>query len=124
MRADLSLLLEAGHVILKRALSSHASRMRGREATAAVKVLAAAADPMAALSAFEPPSPRPWLAASRACLSWPDFAKLMRRLVADRVGWPDELGAIIAWYRPILERKGDDHRDRLADLDQLRELRD
>ena len=83
----------------------------------AAKVLDAvevASDPIKALTEFVPPKP--------ATDAWPAFIKLIRRLHRDKVGWPAEVDAVLAWYRPIMQEHLDDHRDRLADLDQLQSM--
>ena len=76
--------------------------------------IAGSADPVKALATFEPPP--------RAQEAWPGFAKLMRRLNRDKIEWPAEFDAALAWYRPILEDRVDDNRDRIADLEQLRAI--
>ncbi len=72
----------------------------------------AAADPLAALAAFNPPS--------AARTDWSAFLALYRRLAQPgRSDWPDELMAVVQWYQPHLERLYDDHAVRLLDLEQL-----
>ena len=51
------------------------------------------------------------------------FAALCDQLRRDALGWPDELGAAIAWYLPQLERlHQDDAAVRALDLQQLQQL--
>lgn len=89
----------------------------GIGAATASKVLDAVGQsdkPFRALAAFEPPA--------RAEAWWPAFTKLMRRLRNGRFEWPAEFDAAMSWYRSIIEEKLDDHRDRIADLEQLRAI--
>ncbi len=74
--------------------------------------MAAAADPRAALAAFEPPP--------GARSEWADLVALMGRLDPPQSVWPDELAEVQAWYAPHLQRlHPDDSAVRLADLEQL-----
>jgi DNA helicase-2/ATP-dependent DNA helicase PcrA len=97
--------------------------------------MAAAADPWAALAGFAPPA--------SAALDWQALAGLLAglqaggpagtsagtsaktsaRTSAAPPGWPDELGAVLAWYGPHLQRlHADDAPVRQLDLDQLQRL--
>jgi DNA helicase-2/ATP-dependent DNA helicase PcrA len=70
----------------------------------------AAADPLCALRAFEPP------AAARD--DWRAFAALADTL-REGGAWPGELELVHRWYGPQLERLHDDAAVRVADLAQL-----
>ena len=65
------------------------------------------------LAAFKPPA--------AATTSWQALLKLVLEL-RDTPDWPEDLGRVIAWYQPHLERLHDDARVRLADLEQLRQV--
>ncbi len=56
-------------------------------------------------------------AAARA--PWAGLCALMDRLRGPGAAWPADLEAVIAWYRPHLERLHEDAPVRLADLQQL-----
>src|SRR5690606_32930580 len=73
--------------------------------------LAEAADPLAALSDFNPG------AAARG--DWQAFAHTYAALRAPGLQWPGDLDLALRWYAPQLERLYDDARVRKADLDQL-----
>src|SRR5690606_8841185 len=73
--------------------------------------LAEAADPLAALSDFNPG------AAARG--DWQAFAQTYAALRAPGLQWPGDLDLALRWYAPQLERLYDDARVRKADLDQL-----
>jgi DNA helicase-2/ATP-dependent DNA helicase PcrA len=70
--------------------------------------------PATALEAYVPPA--------AAAADWASFAGLWRTLHAQRLGWPEELAAVIAWYTPHLERLYDHAPARLADLRQLAQI--
>jgi DNA helicase II / ATP-dependent DNA helicase PcrA len=89
--------------------------MGPRIADRLIRDVARAAVPLpAALAAFEPP------AAARD--DWPAFAELYARLVDAAVPWVAQLGLVVRWYEPHLERLYDDARIRLGDLEQLEQL--
>jgi DNA helicase-2/ATP-dependent DNA helicase PcrA len=72
----------------------------------------AAADPAAALKAYQPPA--------AAATDWQALATLWLALRQDPgTGWPGELQRIVDWYAPHLERLNDHPVPRLADLAQL-----
>ena len=72
----------------------------------------AAADPAAALKAYQPPA--------AAATDWQALATLWLALRQDAgTGWPGELQRIVDWYAPHLERLNDHPVPRLADLAQL-----
>jgi DNA helicase-2/ATP-dependent DNA helicase PcrA len=70
--------------------------------------------PAAAFEAYIPPA--------AAAAEWASFSGLWRALHAQRLGWPEELAAVIAWYTPHLERLYDHAPARLADLRQLAQI--
>jgi DNA helicase-2/ATP-dependent DNA helicase PcrA len=75
----------------------------------------AAADPAAALQAFEPP------AAARE--AWESLTALMRALHGRTDAWPDELSTVRRWYEPHLARlHGDEAAVRALDLVQLQHI--
>jgi ATP-dependent DNA helicase UvrD/PcrA len=57
---------------------------------------------------------------AKSAVAWRTLAKLMQRLRCGTLGWPRELEAVRAWYRPFLESQySEDHHERAADLEQL-----
>jgi DNA helicase-2/ATP-dependent DNA helicase PcrA len=84
-------------------------------ATAArvLDAMAEAADPIAALLAYEPPA--------RLAGDWSTLMALMQtlRVPKDSLEWAGELEAVGAWYSPHMERLHDDAAVRQGDLDQL-----
>ncbi len=65
-----------------------------------------------ALRGFEPP------AAARE--AWAGFVSLMAALADSSARWPSEqFDPLLAWYRPLLERRHDDASVRANDLEQL-----
>ena len=78
----------------------------GIGAAALARLLAVQAD----LARFEPPR------AARA--DWAGLVALLQRL-REAPQWPADLQAVLAWYRPHLERLHADARERWADLEQL-----
>ncbi|MCM5571426.1 ATP-dependent helicase [Burkholderiaceae bacterium FT117] len=65
-----------------------------------------------ALRGFEPP------AAARE--AWSGFVELMAALADSAARWPSEqFDPLLAWYRPLLERRHDDATVRANDLEQL-----
>lgn len=85
-------------------------------ATAArlLDAMQAAADPMAALQAFEPPT--------NAQEAWQDFARTWCALRQDSVGWPAQMELAQQWYQPHLERLHEDAMVRAGDIAQLVQL--
>ncbi len=69
-----------------------------------------APDPLAALSAVEPPP--------RAAADWPGLAAVL----TSRSGWPGAMGHARAWYEPHLERLHEDAETRRGDLLQLEQI--
>ncbi len=67
-----------------------------------------------ALRAFDPPA--------SAREEWRGFAALMSLLLDPDARWPAQLDPLLAWYRPVLERRHDDAAVRAADLDALRAI--
>jgi DNA helicase-2/ATP-dependent DNA helicase PcrA len=67
-----------------------------------------------ALASFTPP------AAARA--AWPAFVALYRQLADPATPWPPQVGMVLRFYQPHLERLYDDARVRLGDLEQLEQL--
>ena len=65
------------------------------------------------LAAFKPPA--------AAAVPWQALLNLLLGL-RDTPDWPEDLGRVIAWYQPHLERLHDDARVRLTDLEQLRQV--
>jgi DNA helicase-2/ATP-dependent DNA helicase PcrA len=70
-----------------------------------------AADPVAALTSFQPPA--------AAASEWASFVAAYRALRDGAAGWPAELDAVQRWYAPHLQRLHDDAAVRQADLAQL-----
>ncbi|MDE2612533.1 MAG: ATP-dependent helicase [Burkholderiales bacterium] len=54
-----------------------------------------------------------------AAAGWRALRSLLDALRGGTLGWPGELRAVLAWYRPHLERLHADARVRWADLEQL-----
>lgn len=119
--------LEAAHVKDLLAVLRFAHNPRGRmagfraaqlvpgigaaSATRLLDALADAADPRAALQAFQPPAP--------AREEWAAFSTLQARLSEPGIAWPADIELARAWYLPQLERLHDAAPMRRADLDQL-----
>jgi DNA helicase-2/ATP-dependent DNA helicase PcrA len=70
-----------------------------------------AAEPLAAVEAFEAPA--------RTRADWDAFTALFRQLRTPGLRWPMDIELVKAWYMPHLERLYDDAPVRAADLDQL-----
>jgi DNA helicase-2/ATP-dependent DNA helicase PcrA len=85
-------------------------------ATAArlLDAVAEAAEPLAAVEAFEAPA--------RAQGDWEPFVALFRILRTPGLRWPMDVELVRDWYQPHLERLYDDAPVRAADLDQLVQL--
>jgi DNA helicase-2/ATP-dependent DNA helicase PcrA len=79
-----------------------------KTAARALDSMAAAADPVAALRAFEPP------AACRA--DWRELAQLLGALRGRANGWPAEVAQVRRWVEPQLARRYEDAETRAADL--------
>lgn len=79
----------------------------GMGPAAARRLLDAGAD----VARFAPPR--------AAAAAWRALATLVAQLRADELGWPAQLQAVLAWYRPHLERLHADAHARWADLEQL-----
>jgi DNA helicase-2/ATP-dependent DNA helicase PcrA len=83
-------------------------------ATRLLDAVGEAADPMAAIEAFEPP------ARSRA--DWDSFVGVYRHLRTPGLRWPADIDLAKNWYLPHLERMHDDAQVRAADVEQLTQL--
>jgi len=53
---------------------------------------------------------------------WRELRQLFRTRDRLKNAWPDEVGAIIAWYKPYLLKNFDDAEDRLSELAQFADL--
>jgi DNA helicase-2/ATP-dependent DNA helicase PcrA len=119
--------LEAAHVKDMLAVLRFAQNPRGRmagfrvtqlipgigpaTATRLLDAMGEAAQPLAALQAFEPPP--------QAAQEWTAFATLYAQLRDAKLAWPADLELARAWYLPQLERLHDDAHIRKLDLEQL-----
>ena len=76
------------------------------------KVLEAAGDggPARAIAGIAAPA--------QAREAWDGLGELVAKAARDKL-WPDELGAAVAWYMPLLEERYDDARARKGDIEQL-----
>ncbi len=54
-----------------------------------------------------------------AAPAWQALCALMQRLRGPEARWPDDIGAVLQWYHPHLERLHADARQRAQELDQL-----
>ncbi|WP_211465792.1 ATP-dependent helicase [Collimonas silvisoli] len=75
--------------------------------------ISAAADPLAAIEAFQAPS--------SVAAAWSDFVALYRALRAEPV-WPADIELARDWYQPQLERLHEDAEVRAQDITQLAQL--
>jgi DNA helicase-2/ATP-dependent DNA helicase PcrA len=119
--------LEAAHVKDVLAVLRFAQNPRGRmagfrvaqlipgigpaTATRLLDAMAEAADPHAALQAFEAPA--------SAANAWADFVAVYGALRDPRLTWPADLEHAKRWYLPHLERMHDDAQVRAQDVEQL-----
>jgi DNA helicase-2/ATP-dependent DNA helicase PcrA len=62
-----------------------------------------------------------WQAPARAAPDFKPFAEILRDLAAASE-WPADLGRVVEWLRPHVERRFDDFAARLADLDALERI--
>jgi DNA helicase-2/ATP-dependent DNA helicase PcrA len=62
-----------------------------------------------------------WQAPARAAPDFKPFAEILRDLAAASE-WPADLGRVVEWLRPHIERRFDDFAARLADLDALERI--
>ncbi len=62
-----------------------------------------------------------WQAPARAASDFKPFAEVLRDLAAASE-WPADLGRVVEWLRPHIERRFDDFVARLADLDALERI--
>jgi DNA helicase-2/ATP-dependent DNA helicase PcrA len=76
--------------------------------------MAADERPALALESFIAPRP--------AAEEWAALAQLWLAVHQDRVGWPEDLAAVIDWYTPHLERLHDHAPARRLDLVQLAQI--
>ena len=53
---------------------------------------------------------------------WIKFLKLFEELTGGKLELAKQISAVLRFYKPILEAKYDEHRNRLADLEQLQEI--
>ncbi len=74
----------------------------------------AAADPVAAMTAFSAPS--------SVTEDWQPFVRLFGLLRAESSDWPADLDLVTQWYAPHLQRIYDDARVRESDLAQLAQI--
>ncbi|QEX14738.1 DNA helicase [Hypericibacter terrae] len=77
-------------------------------------LMAAQADPLAALSGI--PAPR------QSGEGWSDLVKALQQLGSGKAGWPAEIACAREWYEPQLERIYDDGGVRQADIRQLEQI--
>ncbi|MFC5499033.1 ATP-dependent helicase [Caenimonas terrae] len=119
--------LEAAHVKDLLAVLRFAQNPRGRmagfrvtqliagigpaTATRLLDAMGEAAQPLAALQAFEPPA--------QALPEWAAFATLYAQLRDAHVAWPADMELARDWYLPQLERLHDDAHVRKLDIEQL-----
>ncbi|MES3003001.1 MAG: ATP-dependent helicase [Pseudomonadota bacterium] len=119
--------LEAAHIKDVLAVLRFAQNPRGRmagfrttqlipgvgqaTATRLLDAMSEAAEPMAALQAFDVPL--------QAREEWSRFAALYLQLRNPEVAWPADIELVKAWYLPQLERIHDDATVRKLDIDQL-----
>ena len=122
--------LEAAHVKDMLAILRFAQNPRGRvagfrvvqlipgigaaHATRLLDAMDVAADPTAALEAFQAPA--------SAATGWQDFLGLYRALREPQRAWPSDLDLAKRWYAPHLERLHDDAAARRADVDNLERM--
>ena len=83
-------------------------------ARALLDAMQAAADPLQALRAFEPPR--------GAVPAWAGLLALYGALREPGSPWPGEIEPMLHWYAPLLERRHEDAQARQADLRQLARL--
>jgi DNA helicase-2/ATP-dependent DNA helicase PcrA len=62
-----------------------------------------------------------WEAPARAAADFQPFVAILRDLAAGGA-WPADLGQVVEWLRPHIERRFDDFAVRLADLDALERI--
>ena len=122
--------LEASHVKDLLAILRFAENPRGRMAgfrvtqlipgigpvtsTRLLEAMDQAADPGAAMQAFEPPA--------AAQVEWARFAEVYAALRAPGLAWPADVELAMRWYLPHLERLHDDAEVRRGDVEQLARL--
>lgn len=63
-----------------------------------------------------------WKPPKSAATSWAKFLKLFEELTSNKLNLQKQIEAALKFYKPILEAKYDNHRDRFADLSQLQEI--
>jgi DNA helicase-2/ATP-dependent DNA helicase PcrA len=54
--------------------------------------------------------------------AWSKFLKLFEELTSGKLPLAKQIPGVLKFYKPILEEKYDEHRNRLADLEQLQEI--
>ena len=86
--------------------AAHASRL--------LDAMDAAADPLTAVTGFEPPS--------SASQEWEAFAAMYRSLRHPGIEWPADIDLAKRWYAPHLERLYDDAAQRRTDIDNLEQM--
>ncbi|HEY1042507.1 MAG TPA: ATP-dependent helicase [Telluria sp.] len=83
-------------------------------ATRLLDAIGEAAEPVAAVEAFEAPA--------KAGGEWQSFVDLYRSLRTPGLRWPADIELVRNWYMPHLERMHDDASVRAADVEQLAQL--
>jgi DNA helicase-2/ATP-dependent DNA helicase PcrA len=53
---------------------------------------------------------------------WTNFLKLFEKLTEEKIPLEKQIAVTLKFYEPILEEKYDEHKNRLADLEQLQEI--
>ncbi len=122
--------LEAAHIKDLMAILRFAQNPRGRmagfrvtqlipgigpaTATRLLEAMAEAADPVAALETFAPPS--------GAQADWQAFVSMYRTLRNLQMAWPADMDVAKRWYLPQLERIHDDAAVRRGDVEQLERM--
>ncbi|MFD2367722.1 ATP-dependent helicase [Pseudoduganella sp. GCM10020061] len=83
-------------------------------ATRLLDAIGEAAEPVAAVEAFDAPA--------KAGGEWQSFVELYRALRTPGLRWPADIELVRNWYMPHLERMHDDASVRAADVEQLAQL--
>ncbi|HEU4851256.1 MAG TPA: ATP-dependent helicase [Telluria sp.] len=83
-------------------------------ATRLLDAIGEAAEPVAAVEAFDAPA--------KAGGEWQSFVELYRGLRTPGLRWPADIELVRNWYMPHLERMHDDAGVRAADVEQLAQL--
>lgn len=83
-------------------------------ATRLLEAVGQAAEPVAAVEAFDAPG--------KSAADWSAFVELYRALRGPGLRWPADIELVKNWYLPHLERMHDDAQVRAADVEQLAAL--